>query len=74
MPTPTKSALCLLGILIATIVLAKFTRTVTEQFDNGGALMQLSADHVTTRAEAVQNARNFRKQVRHDSLDLTGSA
>ena len=71
MTTPTKSALCLLGILVATIVLAKLTRTVTEQFDNSGALMQLSADRVTTQGQANQSARNYRKQVRHDLRDMT---
>jgi hypothetical protein len=70
--TPTKSALCLLGILVATIVVAKLTRTVTEQFDSGGALMQLSADSVTTQAQANQNMRNYRKQVQHDLRDMTG--
>jgi predicted nucleotidyltransferase len=72
MPSPTTSALCLLGILVATIVLAKLTRTVTEQFDNSGALTQLSADRVTTQAQANQNMRNYRKQVRHDLRDMTG--
>jgi len=74
MPTPTKSALCLLGILIATIVLAKLTKTVTEQFDSGGALMQLNADRVMTQGQADQSMRNYRKQVRHDLRDMTGSA
>ena len=73
MPAPTKSALCLLGILIATIVLAKLTRTVTEQFDSGGALMQLSANSVMTQGQANQSINNYRKQVRHDLRDMTGS-
>jgi hypothetical protein len=69
--SPISTALCLLGILIATIVLAKLTRTVTEQFDSGGALMQLSANSVMTQGQADQSMRNYRKQVRHDLRDMT---
>ena len=70
--SPISTALCLLGILIATIVLAKLTRTVTEQFDSGGALMQLSADRVMTQGQVDQSMGNYRKQVRHDLRDMTG--
>jgi len=71
--TPVTTALCLLGILVATIVVAKLTKTVTEQFDNSGALMQLSADHVPTE-EDVDDMRAYRRQVRSDLVDMTGSA
>lgn len=42
-----------------------------ESFDNSGALMQLSADHVPTR-EDVGEMRQYRRQVRQDLMDMTG--
>ncbi len=42
-----------------------------ESFDNSGALMQLSADHVPTE-EDEGDMRQYRRQVRHDLVDMTG--
>jgi hypothetical protein len=42
-----------------------------ESFDNSGALMQLASSHVPTE-EDVGEMRQYRRQVRHDLVDMTG--
>ena len=64
---------CLIALLILVIAVAKLVKGTIERFDNGGALMQLSADHVPTE-EDVRGLRAYRRQVQNDLIDMTGSA
>ena len=64
---------CLITLLIFVIVVAKLVKGTIERFDNSGALMQLSADHVPTEQD-VRDMRSYRRQVRQDLIDMTGSA
>uniref|UniRef100_A0A6C0DH72 Methyltransferase n=1 Tax=viral metagenome TaxID=1070528 RepID=A0A6C0DH72_9ZZZZ len=64
---------CLIALLIFVIVLAKLVKGTIERFDNSGALMQLSADHVPTEQD-VRGLRAYRRQVSQDLIDMTGSA
>lgn len=64
---------CLIALLIFVIVVAKLVKGTIERFDNSGALMQLSADHVPTE-EDVKGLRAYRRQVQNDLIDMTGSA
>ncbi len=48
-------------------------RSRTEAFDNTGALIQLASSHVPTE-EDVAEMQAYRRQVRSDLVDMTGSA
>jgi hypothetical protein len=66
-------SLCLLSLLLIIVISANYIKKIIEHFDNSGALMQLSADHVPTE-EDVADMRSYRRQVRQDLIDMTGSA
>jgi hypothetical protein len=59
-------------LLFAFLVMDRIYPSKWESFDNSGALMQLSADHVPTE-EDVDEMRQYRRQVQHDLVDMTGS-
>lgn len=71
--SPLMKTVCLIALLIFVIVVAKLVKGTIERFDNSGALMQLSADHVPTE-EDVKGLRAYRRQVQNDLIDMTGSA
>jgi hypothetical protein len=58
-------------LLFAFLVMDRVYPSKWESFDNSGALMQLSADHVPTE-EDVDEMRQYRRQVQHDLMDMTG--
>lgn len=64
---------CLIALLIFVIVVAKLVKRTIERFDNSGALMQLSADHVPTEGD-LKGLKAYRRQVQNDLIDMTGSA
>ena len=70
--SPLIKLVCLIALLILVIAAAKLLKGTIERFDNSGALMQLSADHVPTE-EDVADMRSYRRQVRQDLIDMTGS-
>jgi uncharacterized protein YoxC len=65
--------ICLIALLIFVIVVAKLVKRTIERFDNSGALMQLSADHVPTEGD-LKGLKAYRRQVQNDLIDMTGSA
>ena len=71
MKSPMK-IVCLIALLIFVIVVAKLIKRTIERFDNSGALMQLSADHVPTEGD-LKGLRAYRRQVQNDLIDMTGS-
>jgi hypothetical protein len=70
---PPMKIVCLIALLIFVIVVAKLVKRTIERFDNSGALMQLSADHVPTEGD-LKGLRAYRRQVSQDLIDMTGSA
>uniref|UniRef100_A0A6C0AQ80 Uncharacterized protein n=1 Tax=viral metagenome TaxID=1070528 RepID=A0A6C0AQ80_9ZZZZ len=70
--SPLIKLVCLITLLILVIAVAKLVKGTIERFDNSGALMQLAADHVPTE-EDVADMRSYRRQVRQDLIDMTGS-
>ena len=65
--------ICLIALLIFVIIVAKLVKRTIERFDNSGALMQLSADHVPTEGD-LRGLKAYRRQVQNDLIDMTGSA
>ena len=65
--------ICLIALLIFVIIVAKLVKRTIERFDNSGALMQLSADHVPTEGD-LKGLKAYRRQVQNDLIDMTGSA
>jgi hypothetical protein len=59
------------ALLFVFLVADRMYPSKWESFDNSGALMQLSADHVPTE-EDVGEMQQYRRQVRHDLMDMTG--
>lgn len=59
-------------LLFAFLVMDRVYPQKWESFDNSGALMQLASSHVPTE-EDVDEMRQYRRQVRHDLMDMTGS-
>lgn len=58
-------------LLFVFLVFDRFYPSKRESFDNSGALMQLASSHVPTE-EDVDEMRQYRRQVRHDLVDMTG--
>ena len=71
--TPLTISLCLLSCLLIIVISGKYIKKIIEQFDNSGALMQLSADHVPTEGD-LKGLKAYRRQVQNDLIDMTGSA
>ena len=71
--SPLMKTVCLIALLIFVIVVAKLVKRTIERFDNSGALMQLSADHVPTEGD-LKGLKAYRRQVQNDLIDMTGSA
>ena len=65
--------ICLIALLIFVIIVVKLVKRTIERFDNSGALMQLSADHVPTEGD-LRGLKAYRRQVQNDLIDMTGSA
>ena len=61
----------LVGAAVLLLVLLAM-RKRKEAFDNTGALMQLASTHVPTE-EDVEEAQAYRRQVRSDLVEMTGS-
>ena len=71
--SPLMKTICLIALLIFVIIVAKLVKRTIERFDNSGALMQLSADHVPTEGD-LKGLKAYRRQVQNDLIDMTGSA
>lgn len=66
-----KSVIVALVLLLLTCFISLYQ--VKEMFTSPGTLVQLATSHVPDETD-IYALQNYRRQVRHDLIDLTGSA